>query len=101
MKSNCVSGFTSTRANSHTSTSIIVIDSIFLTHVSHSCSVRKGDVLFHVVIQVVCDVTIVPFAGAVVVICIGVILHVTQSWLVYFTWNLAFHVLCATDTHII
>ena len=68
LKSNCANGFTRTRVKSHTSTSIIVIESIFCTPVSHSCRVRNGDVLFQVVIAVVCEVTILPFAGAVVVI---------------------------------
>ena len=72
-------GFTRTRANNHTSTSIIVIESIFLTPVSHSCRVINGLVLFPVVVPIVCEVRIDPLAGAVVDICIGVILPDTPS----------------------
>lgn len=66
MKAKFTSGLTSTRAKSHTSTSIMVIDSIFLTPVSPCCRVRKGLVLFPVVVPVVWLVRIEPLAAAVV-----------------------------------
>ena len=59
------SGFTSTSEKSHTSAFIIVTDSILRTHVSSHCRVRKGLVLFQVVIPVRSQVIILPFAAAV------------------------------------
>ena len=96
-----ISGLTRTSEKSHTSASNIVIDSILRTQVSNHCSVRKGLVLFPVVVPVCCVVMIEPFAAALFVIWIGVTLHSTQSWFVYFTVNLAPHVRHATDTAII
>ena len=66
MKAKFTSGLTSTRAKIHTSTSIIVIDSILRTHVSPAWRVRKGLVLFPVVVPVVWLVMIDPLAAAVV-----------------------------------